>query len=112
MPGNITFPTAQASIRADFYPVLDAVADVLKEYKNTTISVSGHTDNVGADAYNMKLSQDRANSVASYLVNRGVASGRVSAAGYGKSSPIASNSSEAGRSQNRRVEVRINPPAQ
>jgi len=112
MPGNITFPTAQASIRADFYPVLDAVADVLKEYKNTTISVTGHTDNVGADAYNLKLSQDRANSVASYLVNRGVASGRVSAAGYGKASPIASNSSEAGRAQNRRVEVRINPPAQ
>ncbi len=112
MPGNITFPTAQSSIRADFYPVLDAVADVLKEYKDTTITVSGHTDNVGADAYNQKLSQDRASSVASYLINRGVADGRVSAIGYGKSQPIAGNNDEAGRSQNRRVEVRINPPQQ
>ncbi len=112
MPGNITFPTAQAAVRADFYPVLDAVADVLKEYKDTSITVSGHTDNVGADAYNQKLSQDRASAVASYLINRGVADGRVSAVGYGKSYPIAANTSEAGRSQNRRVEVRINPPQQ
>ncbi|MFX8569821.1 OmpA family protein, partial [Acinetobacter baumannii] len=90
-----------------FYPVLDAVADVLKEYKDTTITVSGHTDNVGADAYNQKLSQDRAGSVSSYLVARGVAAARVSSVGYGKSYPIASNNDEAGRSQNRRVEVRI-----
>lgn len=112
MPGNITFPTAQASIRADFYPVLDAVADVLKEYKDTTITVSGHTDSQGDAAYNQRLSQDRAGSVAGYLVNRGVASGRVSAVGFGKTQPIADNSSEAGRSQNRRVEVRINPVQQ
>ncbi|MEL0028581.1 MAG: OmpA family protein, partial [Perlucidibaca sp.] len=97
---------------SSFDPVLDAVADVLKEYKDTSISVSGHTDNVGADAYNLKLSQDRASSVASYLINRGVASSRVSAAGYGKAYPVASNNDEAGRSQNRRVEVRINPPQQ
>jgi outer membrane protein OmpA-like peptidoglycan-associated protein len=112
MPGNITFPTAQASIRADFYPVLDAVSDVLKEYKDTTITVSGHTDSQGDAAYNQKLSQDRASSVASYLVNRGVASGRVSAVGFGKTQPIADNSSEAGRTQNRRVEIRINPTQQ
>lgn len=112
MPGNITFPTAQSSIKADFYPVLDAVADVLKEYKDTSITVSGHTDNVGDATYNQKLSQDRANSVAGYLVNRGVAGARVSSIGVGKNQPIADNSSEAGRSQNRRVEVRINPPQQ
>jgi outer membrane protein OmpA-like peptidoglycan-associated protein len=112
MPGNITFPTAQSSVRADFYPVLDAVADVLKEYNKTTISVSGHTDNVGRDDYNLKLSQDRANAVAQYLVSRGVAGGRISAVGYGKANPIADNSTETGRSQNRRVEVLINPPAQ
>lgn len=111
MPGNITFPTAQSSVRADFYPVLDAVADVLKEYNKTSISVSGHTDNVGRDDYNLQLSQDRANSVAQYLISRGVASGRVSATGYGKAQPIGDNSTEAGRSQNRRVEIRINPPA-
>lgn len=112
MPGNITFPTAQSSVRADFYPVLDAVADVLKEYNKTSIAISGHTDNVGRDDYNMQLSQDRANSVGQYLASRGVASSRIGATGYGKSMPIADNSTEAGRSQNRRVEVRINPPAQ
>lgn len=112
MPGNITFPTGQASIKSDFYPVLDAVGDVLKEYNNTTISVSGHTDNVGRADFNQQLSQDRANSVASYLVSRGVDSGRVSAMGMGSAQPVASNANEAGRSQNRRVEVRINPPQQ
>lgn len=111
MPGNITFPTAQSSIKADFYPVLDAVADVLKEYSKTSISISGHTDNVGRDDYNLKLSQDRASSVAQYLISRGVAGGRVNAVGYGKSQPVADNSTEAGRSQNRRVEIKINPPA-
>lgn len=111
MPGNITFPTNQSSIKADFYPVLDAVADVLKEYNKTTISISGHTDNVGRDDYNMQLSQDRASSVAKYLVNRGVADSRIQASGFGKSQPIADNSTEDGRAQNRRVEIRINPPA-
>lgn len=110
MPGNITFPTAQSSVRADFYPVLDAVAVVLKEYNKTTITVAGFTDNVGADAYNQNLSQERANSVGQYLVTRGVASSRVRSVGYGKAYPIADNSNENGRSQNRRVEVTINPP--
>lgn len=112
MPGNITFPTAQSSIKADFYPVLDAVADVLKEYNKTSVTVAGYTDNVGRDDYNLKLSQDRANSVSSYLANRGVAGGRLNSVGYGKASPIADNSNENGRAQNRRVVVTINPPAE
>lgn len=112
MPGNITFPTAQSSIRSDFYPVLDAVSDVLKEYKDTSITVSGFTDNVGNASYNQQLSQSRASAVADYLVNRGVDSGRVTAQGEGSANPMASNSNESGRSQNRRVEVRINPPRQ
>ncbi|MDO8266703.1 MAG: OmpA family protein [Moraxellaceae bacterium] len=111
MPGNITFATAQSSVRADFYPVLDAVADVLKEYNKTSISVTGHTDNVGRDDYNMNLSTERARSVSQYLISRGVNGGRLSATGMGKSMPIADNSTENGRSQNRRVEIRINPPA-
>lgn len=111
MPGNITFPTNQSSIKSDFYPVLDAVADVLKEYNKTSIAVSGFTDSKGRDDLNMKLSQDRANSVAQYLISRGVAGNRLNAVGYGKSMPIADNSTENGRAQNRRVEIRINPPA-
>jgi outer membrane protein OmpA-like peptidoglycan-associated protein len=111
MPGNITFPTGQSSIKSDFYNVLDAVADVLKEYNKTSIAISGHTDNVGRDDANMTLSQDRASSVAQYLASRGVDGSRISATGFGKSQPIASNSTESGRSQNRRVEIKINPPA-
>lgn len=110
MPGNITFATAQTSVRADFYPVLDAVADVLNEYDETSITVSGHTDNVGRADYNQNLSQQRASSVAGYLVNKGVAGNRVSAIGYGMNQPVASNANESGRSQNRRVEIVINPP--
>lgn len=111
MPGNITFQTGQSAVKADFYSVLDAVADVLKEYNKTSITISGHTDNVGRDDANNKLSQDRANSVGQYLISRGVAGGRINAVGYGKSQPVADNSTENGRAQNRRVEIRINPPA-
>jgi len=111
MPGNITFATGQSDVRADFFPVLDAVADVLKEYKDTTITVSGHTDNVGNAQFNQDLSSRRANSVSSYLRSRGVAAQRLSAIGFGMSQPIASNANESGRSQNRRTEIRINPPA-
>jgi outer membrane protein OmpA-like peptidoglycan-associated protein len=112
MPGNITFPTNQSSIKADFYPVLDAVADVLKEYNKTSITVAGFTDSVGKDDANLKLSQDRASSVAAYLQGRGVDSGRLSTVGYGKANPVGDNATEAGRAQNRRVEVTINPPPQ
>jgi outer membrane protein OmpA-like peptidoglycan-associated protein len=111
MPGNITFATGQSAVKADFYSVLDAVADVLKEYNKTSIAISGHTDSVGRDDANIKLSQDRANSVGQYLISRGVSGARINAVGYGKSQPVADNSTENGRAQNRRVEIRINPPA-
>lgn len=111
MPGNITFATNESSIRGDFYTTLDAVADVFKEYNKTTITISGHTDNVGKDDFNMRLSQSRAQSVASYFVSRGVAGSRLNAVGYGKTQPIADNRTETSRAQNRRVEIRIDPPA-
>ncbi len=65
------------------------MADVLKEYNKTSISISGHTDSVGRDDANIKLSQDRANSVGQYLISRGVAGSRINAVGYGKSQPVA-----------------------
>ncbi len=110
MPGNITFPTAQSAIKPDFFDTLNSVALVLKEYNKTSITISGHTDNVGKDDYNNKLSQDRASSVAQYLSSQGVVSGRINAVGMGKSQPIADNNSEVGRAQNRRVEIKINAP--
>jgi outer membrane protein OmpA-like peptidoglycan-associated protein len=110
MPGNITFPTAQSAIRPEFFDTLNSVAKTLKEFNKTTITVAGHTDNVGRDDYNMKLSQDRANSVSQYLSAQGVNAGRINSVGFGKTKPIADNSTEVGRAQNRRVEITINPP--
>lgn len=110
MPGNITFPTAQSAIKPDFFDTLNSVALVLKEYNKTSITVSGHTDNVGKDDYNIKLSQDRAGAVSQYLASQGVAGSRINAVGAGKSQPIADNATEVGRAQNRRVEIKINAP--
>ncbi|MDO8329395.1 MAG: OmpA family protein [Fluviicoccus sp.] len=110
MPGNITFPTAQSSIKPDFFATLNSVGKTLKEFNKTTITVSGHTDNVGRDDYNMKLSQDRANAVGQYLTSQGVPASRITTVGFGKTKPIADNSNEVGRAQNRRVEITINPP--
>lgn len=109
MPGNITFDTAKYSIRSQFYEVLDSVVIVLNKFDKTVIVVSGHTDNRGASDYNQTLSEQRAGSVKSYLTQQGVASGRVNSVGYGYRYPVASNDSPAGREQNRRVELMLEP---
>lgn len=109
MPGNITFATDSADISPQFYSTLNAVATVLKEFPETLIQVTGHTDSTGSAEYNLQLSQKRAQSVAQYLVAQGVAPNRVVARGMGESMPIASNDTPEGRAQNRRVEIRIHP---
>ena len=109
MPGNITFRTDSADINASFYPVLNSVAKVLNKYSNSTVLVSGHTDNTGSAEYNLNLSKMRAESVAAYLEGQGVKSNRVEVMGMGYSNPIASNDTAAGREKNRRVEIKIIP---
>lgn len=109
MPGNITFASGRAEIRADFYEVLNSVGLVLKEFNKTAIKVSGHTDSTGSDSLNQTLSEQRAESVRSYLVTQNVAAGRIQAYGYGPRYPIASNSTDAGRQANRRVELELVP---
>jgi outer membrane protein OmpA-like peptidoglycan-associated protein len=109
MPGNITFRTGSADLNSDFLRVLDSVGLVLKEYNKTLVVIAGHTDNVGSDATNQTLSQQRAESVGKYLAGRSVVSERMVITGYGESRPIASNDSESGRSQNRRVELTLEP---
>ncbi|MFN3521303.1 MAG: OmpA family protein [Phenylobacterium sp.] len=109
MPSDVTFAVDQADIQSRFYPVLDELAQTLNQYPQTTIDVIGHADSTGADAYNQALSERRASSVASYLVSRGVLRDRLYVAGRGESQPIASNDTEAGRAQNRRVEVILRP---
>jgi len=86
---------------------LDKLINVLNKYPDTDIKVLGHTDNKGTDAYNLALSERRANSVSGYLRNHGINSGRISTKGMGENDPIASNDTEDGRAQNRRVEFVI-----
>lgn len=112
MPGNITFASSSANIRSDFLPVLESVSLVLKEFKDTNIRVAGHTDSTGSLDFNQLLSEQRAGSVKIALLDYGVASGRVIAVGYGPRYPVASNDSAAGRQENRRVELTLEPVAQ
>ena len=109
MPGNITFAVNKSDIRSDFYPVLQSVADALRRYDQTSVRISGYTDSTGSLALNQRLSEDRANSVRSYLLAQGVLAERIDAAGYGPDHPIASNASEEGRQLNRRVEIKLIP---
>ncbi len=109
MPGNITFPTNGSDVNANFYPVLQSVAKVVNHYNQTLIDVQGFTDSTGSADHNQTLSQQRANSVAAYLVSQGVVAGRMNVTGRGESSPVASNGTPEGRAQNRRVEIQISP---
>ncbi|MXV16334.1 DUF6089 family protein [Hufsiella ginkgonis] len=103
---NLEFDFGKATIRAKSFPSLDRVAALLVQ-KNFSLKLAGHTDNVGSDAANLKLSKDRAESVKAYLVSKGANSSRVEAVGYGESQPIATNATETGRQQNRRVEFTL-----
>ncbi|WP_185232015.1 OmpA family protein [Teredinibacter franksiae] len=107
MPGNITFATSRYEIKSRFYPVLDSVSKVLVEFKKTAIMVSGHTDSTGSLETNQTLSEQRASSVRQYLIQRQIASGRIHAVGYGPRYPMDTNSTAAGREQNRRVELKL-----
>lgn len=109
MPGGITFDTGKTNIKPNFNPVLSDIASVMSKYPETTIEVQGHTDNVGSDADNLRLSQLRAQSVASALSAQGVDSNRIKSVGYGESMPAATNDTAAGRESNRRVEIKIIP---
>lgn len=109
MPSNITFATDQDQINAGFYPTLNAVATVLRKYNRTLVDVNGHTDSTGDDNHNYRLSERRALSVANYLTSQGNDPRRFSVLGFGETQPIASNSTESGRAQNRRVEIQLAP---
>ncbi len=100
---QIFFETNRAVIRPQSFAILDTVAQVLQDFPDITVEVQGHTDSRGNDAFNMRLSQARAESVRTYLVNRGIAAERLSARGYGETQPIESNATAEGRALNRRV---------
>ncbi len=109
MPDNITFGFDKSELQPQFYPVLDNLARTLSEYNQTIIEVAGHTDGVGSDSYNQGLSTRRADAVGNYLMGRGLMRDRFIVTGAGKTRPIASNDTEAGRAKNRRVELTLVP---
>lgn len=109
MSSEVSFDFNSAKINPAFAKTLDKVADILKRYDRSNIRIVGHTDNVGSEDYNMKLSQQRAQAVAYYLEDQGVSSNRITTEGRGELEPRADNATEAGRQLNRRVEMFIQP---
>ncbi|WP_204112876.1 OmpA family protein [Shimia biformata] len=109
MPNDVTFATDSYVVRSELKSDLADVAASLKRYPDSVIQVLGHTDNTGDAAYNMRLSERRAEAVADVLMNNGVPFSRIQTIGRGEDQPIASNLNEAGRAQNRRVELVILP---
>jgi outer membrane protein OmpA-like peptidoglycan-associated protein len=111
MPSNITFATNQSAVQPQFQQTLVSVALVLQKFEKTIVDVYGHTDSDGTDSFNLDLSQRRAVSVASILQANGVDQRRFYILGRGEADPIASNATEQGKAQNRRVEIQISPLA-
>jgi OmpA-OmpF porin, OOP family len=104
---HVHFDTDKASLRPDSYTQLKELLEYLQRHEDISIEIGGHTDNAGTDAHNLKLSQDRANTIRTYLLGKGIKAGRINAKGYGASQPVADNATNEGRQQNRRTEVRI-----
>jgi outer membrane protein OmpA-like peptidoglycan-associated protein len=102
---DVLFDTAQYTLKPGAREKLAKISGIILAHPGLSITVEGHTDSVGADDYNMKLSQNRAEAVRAYLVGQGLNSGTVTAQGFGKTRPVADNSTAAGRQQNRRVEM-------
>ena len=104
---TILFHTGKATIQDASAQVLDQIVNVLNEYKSSRFTVEGHTDSTGNKAKNLTLSQERADAVKAYLINKGIDSSRLEAKGFGQDSPIASNKTAQGRALNRRVEINL-----
>lgn len=107
MQSDITFDNDRSEIKPDFYNTLNSVAMVLKEFNRTSIRVAGYTSSTGSDTHNQILSEQRASSVRNYLAAQGINPNRITALGFGKRYPVASNGSLAGQARNRRVEITI-----
>jgi outer membrane protein OmpA-like peptidoglycan-associated protein len=111
IPNDISFDTGSAAIKPPLRAVLDPFANSVRDDPTARLLIVGHTDNTGSPAINNPLSVERAQSVRDYLVTRGVAATQVETAGRGEREPIASNATDAGRAQNRRVEILLREPA-
>jgi len=105
---DVLFDFDKSTIKPEAAQILDRLVVFMNENRNARAALSGYTDNVGTDAYNLKLSDRRWMSVRDYVVKKGVESGRVSGQGFGESKPIADNKTAEGRAKNRRVEIKVN----
>jgi len=103
---GVTFETGRSALKPDSYTILDIVAASLVANPGIKIEIGGHTDNTGASATNLRLSQARADAVRAYLASKGVTPERMVSKGYGAAQPVAQNTTATGRAQNRRVELR------
>ena len=104
---NIFFDTGKSELRPESGPELDRLVTTFNETPKMVIEVRGHTDNTGSDEINNKLSQDRADAVREYFISKGIEPDRIASKGFGKTKPMATNDTDAGRQQNRRVEFVI-----
>ena len=109
LKGDVSFDTNSSVVRPGIYSELDRIASSLRQYPQTVVRIEGHTDSDGAEAYNMDLSRRRAEAVKNLLMQRGIDGSRMEVVGFGESSPIATNATEAGRQMNRRVVIVIAP---
>ncbi|EKE00734.1 MAG: OmpA/MotB protein [uncultured bacterium] len=107
MPGDITFENDRSDIRSNFYNTLNSVAIVLNKFNNTTVKVAGFASNTGNAMHNQELSEQRARTVADYLIAQKIDPNRLMAVGYGARYPIANNATREGQARNRRVEITI-----
>jgi len=103
------FNSGSSTLEPGSFDRLRSLATTLNNYPQSSIIIKGHTDAEGADDYNQRLSEERADRVRNYLISEGVAPQRITAIGFGESMPVATNSTQAGKQQNRRVEVEIRP---
>jgi OOP family OmpA-OmpF porin len=104
---DVLFDFDKSTIKPEGAAILDRLVTFMNENKNTKVSLSGYTDNIGTEAYNLKLSDRRWMSGKDYLTKKGIESGRISGQGFGESKPIADNRTAEGRAKNRRVEIKV-----
>jgi outer membrane protein OmpA-like peptidoglycan-associated protein len=108
--GDVLFETGRSELKPGSIAKLDQLVTFMRNYPERTVTIEGHTDNVGSDDFNKELSQRRADSVRAYLVRQGIDTSRITTTGAGESMPVTTNNTEAGRQQNRRVEIIISNP--
>jgi OOP family OmpA-OmpF porin len=104
---NVYFESGKSSLKPNSFKALNDLVEILKIKNTMVVEIQGHTDNVGKDEENMKLSQDRADEVRKYLISKGIEAARVTSKGYGPTMPVADNANDAGKAKNRRTSLKV-----